>query len=169
MPSRIISPAGLSVRYFFRGRKTVRNARYFIQDDTVLLHPGDNSSEGLPYFLDLTRVDDNRVRYTDAAGNTQTAHIDELAVLIYQPHSGLRYMSPETQIDELEDFLSQFPADMLLRRFLNNNLLNWLRRNTDRPDIWGELVSTKNRLHYCEDAIRRHEIEKELSHDDASN
>jgi hypothetical protein len=78
-------------------------------------------------------------------------------------------MSADTQIDELEDFLSQFPADMLLRRFLNNNLLNWLRRNTDRPDIWRELVSTKNRLHYCEDAVRRHEIEKELSHDDASN
>lgn len=167
MASRIMSPAGLSDTHLFYGRKTVRDAQDYHNldsEDVVLLHPGDDTSSGLPYWLGF-HIRDSQIHYRDARYQPQTADIDEMRVLVYVKNNVPRYMPPDVQIYELEAFALTFPEGSLIRELIHHNLINWLRRNKDRPDIWRELVSTKNELHRCEDALRRHESETELSHD----
>jgi hypothetical protein len=120
---------------------------YVGHPDYAIVNPrGDETSAGLPYFVDIT-FDDKHIWYR--------AYDEKTLITIQQDFQVLVYFKPlidvpaDEEIDMLKQFAAQFVVGGLINQFLTDGLIQWLRDNTDNPDIHTKLCLMKevaNRL-----------------------
>lgn len=115
---------------------------------------GDETSAGLPYFIDIT-FDDKSIWFFAYDHKTKVTIQQDYQVLVYR-RKFVR-VAPDTQIDMLEEFALQFPENSFIRKFLTYELIEWLRRNKANPNIYGELLHMKDASYRLEDHLRAFE------------
>lgn len=111
---------------------------------------GDETSAGLPYFIDVT-FDSKAIWFLAYDEKTRVTIQQDYQVLVYR-RNYVR-VSPDTQIDMLEEFALQFPEGSLMRKFITYDLVEWLRRNKSNPNLYGELLHMKDVSYRLEDHV----------------
>jgi hypothetical protein len=126
---------------------------YIGHPEYAIVNPlGDDTSAGLPYFIEATH---STVGFQFLSYDTTWLITvpPDYQILVYRKPP-LPVFSDDEQIDMLDQFASQFPEDSLMRQFLTVNLIEWLRRNKDKPNIYGDVLHMKNAAYRLEDHIR---------------
>jgi hypothetical protein len=117
----------------------------------IVIAFGDPSSAGLPYFADVTCIG-SQFQYSSYDAKTVITVNADFQVLVYHKPDILDYPVAQ-QIEMLEAFANQFAEGSLMRRFLTDGLMQWLRDNADSPDIHARLCNMQEVAHRLDENL----------------